>query len=60
MRFLRAYRRHNVRISWIKGHSSNPENEKCDKLAVEASKKTKLIEDEGYSAGDEGDLLFKD
>jgi ribonuclease HI len=60
IRFLRVYRKHNVRFRWIKGHSSNPENEKCDKLAVEASKKTKLLEDAGYSTGNGNDILFKE
>ena len=60
IRFLRVYRKHNVRFQWIKGHSSNPENEKCDRMAVEASKKTKLLEDIGYSTGNDGDILFKE
>ncbi len=36
-RFLRAYRRHNVRFVWVKGHSSTVENNRCDELAVAAS-----------------------
>jgi ribonuclease HI len=59
IRFLKIYRKHQVRFIWIKGHSSNPENENCDKLAVEASKKTNLQEDTGYKAGDENEGLFK-
>ena len=47
-RFLKVYRRHNVNFVWIKGHAENKENIKCDKLAVEASKKKNLITDEGY------------
>ena len=34
MRFLRVYRRHNVRFVWVKGHAGHPENERCDALAV--------------------------
>ncbi|HBH95232.1 MAG TPA: ribonuclease HI [Ruminococcaceae bacterium] len=26
---------HEVRFTWIKGHAGHPENERCDKLAVE-------------------------
>ena len=26
---------HNVKFNWIKGHAGHPENERCDKLAVE-------------------------
>ncbi len=31
--------KHNVKIEWIKGHAGHPENERCDELAVEQSKK---------------------
>jgi len=48
-RFLRVYRKHRITLIWIRGHSNNPENEHCDKLAVAASKKDNLPEDEGYS-----------
>ena len=30
---------HNVQIIWVKGHAGHPENELCDRLAVEAAKK---------------------
>jgi len=53
LRFLELYRKHNVRIVWIKGHNSHPENEKCDRLAVEASRRTELAEDTGYYPEDE-------
>ena len=26
---------HDVTINWVKGHAGHPENERCDKLAVE-------------------------
>jgi ribonuclease HI len=51
MRFLKSYRKHRVRIIWIKGHASIPENERCDSLAVLASKGEALLEDEGYVKG---------
>lgn len=38
MRFLNVYKLHNVKFVWIKGHNNHPENERCDVLAVEASK----------------------
>jgi len=28
--------RHDVTIHWVRGHSGHPENERCDKLAVQA------------------------
>jgi len=49
-RFLEVYRRHNVKFIWIKGHSGHPENERCDKLAVEASSLPTLDIDEGFIA----------
>lgn len=36
-RFLQAYRQHQVKFQWIKGHAGHPENERCDQLAVQAS-----------------------
>jgi ribonuclease HI len=52
IRFLKIYRKHNVRFVWIKGHSNNIENERCDRLAVEAYSKGRLNEDSGYSPED--------
>ena len=47
--FLEQYSKHRVRMEWIKGHNQHPQNESCDKMAVEASKKTNSqIEDVGY------------
>lgn len=56
IRFLEAYRRHRVTLIWIKGHNNHPENEYCDQLAVNASKKSILKEDTGYlsEAGENG------
>ncbi len=48
IRFLKSYRRHNVTLVWVKGHNDNKENERCDQLAVAASKKQVLLEDNGY------------
>jgi len=58
-RFLKVYRKHNVRFVWIKGHANNPENELCDKLAVEAYKKENLSEDHGFNPDEEDNNLFK-
>lgn len=33
---------------WIKGHAGHPENERCDRLAVEASQRGDIIDDKGY------------
>ena len=56
-KFLKLYRRHNVKIIWVKGHANNPENERCDKLAVQASQKSSLNEDEGYMKDPNVDLF---
>ena len=31
--------RHQVQLHWVKGHAGHPENERCDQLAVEQSRK---------------------
>jgi ribonuclease HI len=57
IRFLKIYRKHNVRFTWIKGHNNNKENEICDRLAVEASLKPGLQEDHGYTPNDDNVLI---
>lgn len=47
-RFLKVYRKHKVRFIWVKGHANIPENERCDRLAVEASQSGNLVVDAGY------------
>lgn len=59
-RFLNSYRKHNVKIIWIKGHAGHPENELCDKMAVESSDMKVLHEDTGYRKGDDNEILFTD
>jgi ribonuclease HI len=48
VRFLKIYRNHQVKIKWIKGHNQHPQNERCDKLAVAASKQQNKKQDTGY------------
>jgi len=52
IRFLKVYRKHKVVFHWVKGHANIPENERCDQLAVQASKKTNLQIDYEYEAVD--------
>jgi ribonuclease HI len=47
-RFLKIYEKHQVKFIWVKGHSNNVENERCDELAVEASKMPNLPADVEY------------
>lgn len=48
MDFLVEFRKHEVEFKWIKGHNNHPQNERCDTLAVEASKKPGLLQDTGF------------
>ena len=48
IRFLKIYRKQKVSFVWVKGHSNIEENERCDFLAVEASKSNSLIKDLWY------------
>ena len=38
---LSLLKTHKVTVDWIKGHAGHPMNERCDKIAVEESKKFK-------------------
>ena len=41
---------HDITFVWVKGHSTNPHNNRCDELAVTACKSADLATDEGYEA----------
>lgn len=58
IRFLKIYRNQNVKFIWIKGHDNIPENERCDRLAVIASRQANLLEDKGYIDTLENNSLF--
>jgi ribonuclease HI len=47
-RFLKIYRKHKVKFTWIKGHNDHPFNERCDVLATTAADGGDLINDEGF------------
>jgi ribonuclease HI len=42
LRFLQAYKLHQVKFVWVKGHAGHPENERCDEMAVIAAKSKPL------------------
>lgn len=48
MRFLRIFRKHQVKFIWVKGHHTNRENNRCDELAVAAALGGELKIDAGY------------
>ena len=58
IRFLKIYRQHKVVFKWVKGHSNNEENNRCDFLAVEASEGPKLEVDIWYEKSQEKNSLF--
>ena len=58
IRFLKIYRQHRVTFKWVKGHSNNTENDRCDLLAVEASEGAKLETDGWYERSQEKNSLF--
>ena len=37
-----------LQFHWLRGHAGHPENERCDRLAVEAYSKPDLPQDSGY------------
>ena len=47
-RFLKVYRKHEIKFKWIRGHSGHTQNEQCDQLAVDASDKIDLHVDEYF------------
>ena len=57
IKFLKIFRKHTVKFKWIKGHNNHPQNERCDHLAYEASKKENLLIDKEYENQDEIKLL---
>ena len=49
IRFLNIYNKHNIKFHWVKGHSNNLYNDRCDLIANNAAKSSNLIEDSGYN-----------
>lgn len=50
LRLVAAAEEHDVRWHWVKGHAGDPENERCDALAVEAAHGGDLLDDDGFGA----------
>jgi ribonuclease HI len=42
--------KYNPTFQWVKGHNNHPQNERCDALAVQASKQPNLPADTGYES----------
>jgi ribonuclease HI len=54
-RLLAAADPHVLRFQWVRGHTGNPENERCDQLAMAAALRPNLPPDEGYKKGTASD-----
>jgi len=48
IKFLKIYEKHSIKFIWIKGNNNHPQNERCDKLAVAASKTNNPATDSLY------------
>ena len=49
-RLLELCEYHDVKFRWIRGHTGNTENERCDQLATGAARQPNLLVDKGYDA----------
>lgn len=47
-RLLRAIGEHQIEWRWVRGHTGEPENERCDQLAVAAASGAELLPDDGF------------
>lgn len=49
-RLLELCDTHEIKFQWVRGHAGDPENERCDQLAVQASREKFLLTDKGYES----------
>ena len=47
-RLLNLLEQHSVEFRWVRGHSGDPDNERCDALAGAAARQDELPADPGY------------
>ncbi len=57
LRYHQLAKRFSVRFVWVKGHASNPYNNRCDTLATTAADGTHLLIDEVYEREKDGGLF---
>lgn len=48
-RYYELAKHHQIKFIWVKGHASNPYNQRCDELATAAADGNNLIEDTGFT-----------
>jgi ribonuclease HI len=51
LEYHRCASRHSIKFFWVRGHSTNPYNNRCDELATAAADGGNLLVDEGYEEG---------
>jgi ribonuclease HI len=47
-RYYKLSKDHQIKFIWVKGHASNPYNQRCDELATRAADNGPLVDDTGY------------
>ncbi len=57
-RYLEVSNKFNIDFVWVKGHNGHFENERCDKLAVDAAESNNLLIDEFYEKTENNSALF--
>jgi ribonuclease HI len=53
-RYHALAQKHHIKFVWVKGHDSNPYNNRCDELATAAADGSELEVDEGYEESVDG------
>jgi ribonuclease HI len=53
-RLLAELERHEVTFHWVRGHAGNAENERADRLSLEAAQQENLPPDPGFDGADGG------
>ena len=51
LRFIPLFKRQKVKMQWVKGHATNPFNNRCDELATQAADSGNWLVDEGFEQG---------
>lgn len=57
VKFYNLYKEHHIKFHWVKGHSDNENNNRCDELATSAADGNDLLVDEGYEVDPDHLLL---
>jgi len=55
--FIPLYKKHQVKLHWVKGHAGLEENERCDELAVDAAESGHLKIDHGYESPEDSGMF---